>query len=808
MNDYTIFGHVKRLDFTVILLLSFCFVDSGISQNMGNNSSSDWPNWLGVSFNGKSSASNVFKFDQGYGLKVAWKKELGPGYSGISVANGLAITMFSDSTFDHMIAFDAEKGEELWRYKLDSTQIGRGGAQNGPLSFPAIDGDVVYGLGPKGQLFALELQSGKQLWLKNIKTEHQAIQPFHGFTTSPLIHNDVLVVATGSAKNAFSGFNKNTGELIWSSGNDTINYQSPVMMSIAGENQLICSGGNSIHGLDYRTGEILWKFDHNGRNESLNPVLTDNNGLMFNHDFRGAMLIEVKKTNEKYNVSEKWKSRDIKFTYNVPIYHQGHLYGYSRNFLTCVNAETGKKVWRSRPPGNGFFIFVDGHLVIMTTTGSLHIVEATSEAYREKANIKIFDTHTWTPPAFADGKIYVRNVEGIACIELTPVSDLVEIKPAKPQIIVAQSEFATFIKKVESSSEKKQLIDDYLTSQKRFPIIEKDSLVHFVYRGEAEEIALLGDMFNFSEQVVMNKTAGADFYYHTVALEPDARISYLFLKDFEEQITDPLNSAKAPSLIYQEVSELTMPLFVDPAHLKEPTGDRGKLDSIKFSSAILGNTRDVHVYLPNGYEQNDQRYPVIFVNYGTSAIEMGKMPNTLDNLIGKRIKPVIAVFVDSPNSFQEYARERRAEYANMIAKELAPYIDKNYRTKATPEARAFIGGDEGGYSAFYTAFKYPDTFSMLAAQSAHLFPPEGDELRDLVRNSEKQPFTIYLDWGRYDHRNTAQGFSWVTLNQNFAKILKDKGYKISGGQVNDGFEWPSWRTRTDKILETFFGLSM
>jgi enterochelin esterase family protein len=114
---------------------------------------------------------------------------------------------------------------------------------------------------------------------------------------------------------------------------------------------------------------------------------------------------------------------------------------------------------------------------------------------------------------------------------------------------------------------------------------------------------------------------------------------------------------------------------------------------------------------------------VIFVNYGNGAIEMGKMPNVLDNLIGKRINPVIAVFVDSPNSFQEYAREKRAEYAKMIAKELVPYIDKNYRTKADPESRAFIGGDEGGYSAFYTAFKYPDTFRMLAAQSAHLFPP-------------------------------------------------------------------------------------
>ena len=43
MNGSTFFGHVKALAFNVILLLSFCFVDSGISQNTGNNSTSEWP---------------------------------------------------------------------------------------------------------------------------------------------------------------------------------------------------------------------------------------------------------------------------------------------------------------------------------------------------------------------------------------------------------------------------------------------------------------------------------------------------------------------------------------------------------------------------------------------------------------------------------------------------------------------------------------------------------------------------------------------------------------------------------------------
>jgi outer membrane protein assembly factor BamB len=792
--------------FIVILIYCMGIVNPGFSQNTETVKNTDWPNWRGANYDGKSTASDVFNFEQGYGLKIAWIKNLGPGYSGVSAANGQAVTMFSDDTHDYMIAFDAETGDELWRFKIDSTKIGRGGAYNGPLSFPIIDGDVVYGLGPKGQLFALEAKSGKKLWSMNIKTEHHGIEPFHGFTTSPLIYEDVLVVAIGSPKGSFSGFNKNTGELLWTAGKDTINYQSPIMMLIAGENQLICSGGKSIHSLDVRTGDLLWKFDHDGGNESLNPVIIENNGIMFNHNFRGAMSIQIDKKDNQYNIAEVWKSREIKLTYNTPVYHESYIYGYSRNFLTCIDAATGKKVWRSRPPGNGFFIFVDGHLVIMTTTGSLHIVEATPERYSEKANIEIFDKHTWTPPAFADNKIFVRNVEGIACVELAPVSNLVEIKPSKPGIIAAQSEFAAFVKKVETSSEKKQLIDDFMNSQKQFPIMEGDTLVHIVYRDDAQEIAIFGDMYDFSEQVVLNKISGTDFYYQTVVLESDAHVSYLFLKDYEDQITDPLNDAKAPSFIYREVSEIAMPKFSTPTHLNVPTGNRGNLKSFQFESKILGNTRDVTIYLPYSYEQSDIRYPAVYVNYGSQAIEMAKMPNTLDNLIGRTITPVITVFIDAPNSFQEYAREKKEAYAEMIVNELVPFVDNNYRTEANPNSRAFMGCDEGGYSAFFTAFKYPGVFGLIAGQSTHLHPPEGDELRNMITRSVKLPLIIYLDWGTYDHRNVDQGYSWVEHNQNFAALLKDKGYMISGGQVNNGFDWPSWRTRTDKILEIFFRL--
>ena len=317
---------------------------------------------------------------------------------------------------------------------------------------------------------------------------------------------------------------------------------------------------------------------------------------------------------------------------------------------------------------------------------------------------------------------------------------------------------------------------------------------------------MIGDMFDWGQQVVLNRIEGTDFYYKSVELEPDAHLSYAFLKDFDNRIPDPLNPQQSPSSFFGQISEVAMPKYVAPKHLEEPVGERGTLVTIEFQSEILKNSREVQVYLPHGYANGKGRYPTIYVNYGKQAVDMAKMPNTLDNLIGKTISPVIAVFIDAPNSFNEYARNLRDQYAQLLADELVPHIDQQYRTVAKPEARALIGADEGGFSAFYAAFKHPGVFGKIGGQSSHLHPPEGDELRALIAGSDKLPLSIYMDWGKYDHRNAAAGFNWAENNRKFAAALKEKGYTIAGGEVSGGFDWPSWRTRTDKILETFFPL--
>ena len=73
----------------------------------------------------------------------------------------------------------------------------------------------------------------------------------------------------------------------------------------------------------------------------------------------------------------------------------------------------------------------------------------------------------------------------------------------------------------------------------------------------------------------------------------------------------------------------------------------GRLDTRELESKITKSKFHVDVYLPNGYDDGDRRYPVVYIFGGSSAREQGQFERALDNLIGKRVAPLIAVFIDS-----------------------------------------------------------------------------------------------------------------------------------------------------------------
>ena len=115
----------------------------------------DWPGFRGARGDGVY-AQRAFSDRDGFSLHVAWKRTLGSAYSGVAIADGRVITMFSDGTSDVMIALNEDTGDELWRFVAAPTYTGHDGSHTGAIATPLIAGGRVFGLAPRGRFFALD----------------------------------------------------------------------------------------------------------------------------------------------------------------------------------------------------------------------------------------------------------------------------------------------------------------------------------------------------------------------------------------------------------------------------------------------------------------------------------------------------------------------------------------------------------------------------------------------------------------------------------------------------------------------------
>jgi len=777
----------------------------------------DWPQFRGRNVDGIV-GERVFDRDSPVILKINWKVKLGSGYSGVSIQNGLAVTMFDDGKFNVVAGFDSTTGRELWRFPVSPKYRGHDGSLDGPISTPLIYNNLTIALGPSGRLLALNNLDGTLVWSTDLVKEHGAVLPHYGFASSPIVENGTVVLQIGSKEGAIAGFDPATGKRRWIVGNDFVDYQNAVPIARNGNRYVLASGYDAIMGINPSSGDVLWRYNHGGGGSRgvwcMVPVLAgpDRVFLAFKND--SSALIELDGLGMDVKVRRVWEERTIRNSYNVAVYHEGYLYAYSSRFLTCVNADTGKAMWKSRSPGDGFLIFVDGHLVIQTKEGSLHVAEASPAGYNEVARLDLFSDLTWTPPSFANGSIFVRSLGEMARIDILSGTEI-QHSEADTREDLVDSGFEAFLKEVKTATNKKDVVDRFMAAQLEFPVVEEERFVHFLYRGDAEDMAIGGDMIGARQEAPMTRIEGTDLFYYSTELQPDARVSYMFFLDFQNETLDPLNPRTTRSTIWgsdmehqvrgteKQLSWLAMPRWKHPAHLNPPPVGvpRGRVENHDLRSDIFGITHSIDVYLPAGYDTSVDRFPTIYLHSGSDALARGEWMNSLDNLIGKTVEPLIVVFIEIDAGDDFIPRD---DYGEVWAKEIIPFIDRTYRTNPTMDMRANAGSGRGAHEAIYCAFKYPNLSSRIAIQSLFMVEFGRARFEPLVRTADEHPITIYMEWGSYDLRGPQEGWDMREYSQDLADWLRGRGYDVVSREVPDGTGWPSWKNRNDVVLKSLF----
>ena len=759
-----------------------------------------WPGFRGPSHDGSVSAQ---LFDsESKALAVGWKVALGSGYSALAVGESHVYAMFADGDADYLGAFDVESGDEAWRYRIADTYVGHDGSHDGPISTPTIADGRVYGLGPYGQLFAVDAATGSEIWSTHLVDDHKATKPHYGFTSSPVVVGGILAVQIGGGEGrSIAGFKAESGEPVWTLGDDPINYHSPVLAKLVGEQQVVSAGSKTVIGIEPATGKVLWSYDHEGDQsgmggETIVPIPAGDDRVLLLNKSDSSVMLKVGKKGDSYEISELWSTNSIKSTYAQPVVHNGYIYGMTGRIFTCVDAATGERKWRSREPGDGFPTLIGDHIVMMTKPGALHVIEASPEAYHEIAEIELFDEHSWSEVAFADGHLFARSMGHLARIDPAQAAD----GEGAAKSWIASSEFGAFLAQLEGAEDKKATIDAFMAEQKSFPIIEPSAgAVHFVYRSEASDVGIVGDMIGFRREDPMVRVPGTDLFYYSTQLEPDAAVSYGFLPDYGDPVPDPLND-RANGGLFGEVSWFSMPAWQVGEFFGEASA-KGRLETVEWESKIKEGKRSVQVYLPAGYDADQSRYPVAYVHGGKDALEQGSAQAALDNLIGGSVAPLIAVFI-LPAEGEEGRRGPGPEYGEIVAKELIPLIDEKFRTVDDRMARASIGTGGAAGSALMVAFGTTELFGKVASQSATLMTP--DRVAAMLVPADQQAMVIYQEWGTYHLRSPHEAWDMAEGNRGLWSILRDHGYRPTGGEVPEGFGWAFWRARTDDLLTVLF----
>lgn len=763
-----------------------------------------WPGFRGPSHDGSVDAE-LFGSDAA-ALAVGWKVALGSGYSALAVDGDRVYAMFAEGDGDFLGAFDTESGQELWRYRVADTYAGHDGSHDGPISTPAFADGLVFGLGPYGHFFAVHAADGKEAWATHLTEEHEGKKPHYGFTSSPVVVDGIVAVQIGAGEGkSVAGFKAATGEPVWTLGDDAINYHSPAVVEIAGQQQILSAGSKTIIGIEPATGKALWSYEHAGDQsamggETIVPVPAGDDRVLLMNKIDSSVMLHVKKAGDGFEVSELWSSNALKSSYVQPVIHNGYIYGMSGRIFTCIDATTGERKWRSREPGDGFPTLIGDHIMMMTKPGSLHVIEASPEGYNEVAAIELFDEHSWSEVAFAGGHLFARSMGHLARVDAAQAAG----ESGGVATWVADTSFGAFLAELEGAADKNAAIDSFMAKQASFPIIEPFSgAVHFVYRGEATDVGIVGDMIGFRREDPMHRVPGTDFFHYSTLLEPNAAVSYGFLPDYGDPVADPMNDQTSGGL-FGEVSWFAMPAWDGgDFHGEVEASKKGRLEDLEWESQIQeGTKRTAQVYLPAGYDgSGDFRYPVVYFHGGNEALEQGQLTAALDNLIGRSVEPLIAVFV-VPTEAESGRRGPGPEYGEVVAKELVPKIDADYRTRADRMSRASVGIGGSAAPALFVGFGAKELFGKIAAQAATLM--DAGRVAEMLVPAEQNAMVIYHGWGTYHLRSPHEAWDMAESNRELWSMLREQGYRPTGGEAPEGFGWAFWKARADEMLIALF----
>lgn len=401
----------------------------------------DWPRWRGPRGDGTWNAPTVpAEWPEG-GPPVVWQTPLGPGFSGISVADGRVYTMdrLKDSQEERVVCFDERTGELLWEHRYAADYKGLD-YDKGPRCTPTIHDGRVYTLGAVGHVLCLDAASGKVLWSKDLVKDHKAKLTEWGFASSAVIDGERVIIHAGiQPGGSYIAYDRKTGDEIWRGGDDAHGYGTPILIEHAGARQLIGWTPKHIVGLDPESGKILWQFPYEVTYgvSIATPIFHEGTVLVCGY-WHGSKAIKL---GERPGDAELlWEeNRYTRGLMDQPLYKDGYVYLLDKQHgIVAFELSKGEKLWtddnkltprgrnpqvsmvwlnntnptRQRGSGRG-----TGRAICLNAQGELILIRLSPQGLTEYSRAKIVG-ETWAHPAYAGNHCFARDDEKLVCVRI------------------------------------------------------------------------------------------------------------------------------------------------------------------------------------------------------------------------------------------------------------------------------------------------------------------------------------------------------------------------------------------------------
>lgn len=352
------------------------------------------------------------------------------------------------------------------------------------------------------------------------------------------------------------------------------------------------------------------------------------------------------------------------------------------------------------------------------------------------------------------------------------------------------------------------------------PEIHEDNTVTFRLRApKAVKVQVMGDCIIKGVADLVENKEGVWEYTTPEPLKPEL-YGYTFLVD-GLKINDPSNVH-----MIRDVATVTNVFIIggERADLyKVNDVPHGTVSKVWYDSPTAGFDRRLTVYTPAGYETSGKRYPVFYLLHGMGGdenawSELGRATQILDNLIAQgKAEPMIVVMTNGNIALEAAPGESSLGYVPPTFQlpktmegtfethfpEVVKFIDKHYRTKANKKSRAIAGLSMGGYHSLHISKQYPDMFNYVGLFSAAIMPGKNatspvyeDMEGKLAVLFAKKPALYWIAIGKTDFLYKA--------NEEYRKLLDEKGYPYEYFENEDGHIWRNWRIYLTEFVPRLF----